>query len=193
MSQFGLFYQLGRDFILDINSVDHILFMIALFAVYLIKDWRKVSIIVLSFTLGFSVTLILASFNVINIKRELVEYLIPVTIFVTAFSNVLKKQNTYYKKNLQSNYFLAAFFGLIHGLGFANYLQTVIIGEPTFIQTFGYIIGIEIAHLIIVFLFLIVSFIFISILNVNRRDWNLVISSAIAGIAITIMFEAKYW
>jgi hypothetical protein len=194
MSQFWLYFGLGKSYILDINSVQHILFVLAVCAVYLLKDWRKVLILLLFFTFGYSLTLILSALNIIHIKPELIGYLIPVTIFVTAFSNILKKQSTYYKKDLQSNYFLAMFFGLIHGAGFANYLKNILMSDkPTFTQLLAYNLGIELAHIIIIFLFLISSYVFVNLINVNRRDWNLVISSGIAGIAITIMFEAKYW
>jgi hypothetical protein len=194
MSQFWLYFGLGKSYILDINSVQHILFVLAVCAVYLLKDWRKVLILLLFFTFGYSLTFILTALEIINVKPELIGYLIPVTIFVTAFSNILKKQSTYYKKNLQSNYFLAMFFGLIHGAGFGQYLKNVLIaGKPTFTQLLAYNLGIELAHIIIIFLFLISSYIFVNLVNVSRRDWNLVISSGIAGIAITIMFEAKYW
>jgi hypothetical protein len=194
MSQFWLYFGIGKSYILDINSVQHVLFVVAVCAVYLLKDWRKVLILLLFFTFGYSLTLILTALSVINVKPELIGYLIPVTIFVTAFSNILKKQSTYYKKNLQSNYFLAMFFGLIHGVGFANYLKNILVtGKPTVTQLVAYNLGIELAHIIIIFLFLISSYIFVNLINVSRRDWNLVISSGIAGIAITIMFEAKYW
>jgi hypothetical protein len=194
MSQFWFYFGLGKSYIMDINSVQHILFVVAVCAVYLLKDWRKVLILLLFFTFGYSLTLILTALNVINVKPELIRYLIPVTIFITAFSNILKKQSTYYKKNLQSNYFLAMFFGLIHGVGFAHYLKNILVGgKPTVTQLLAYNLGIELAHIIIIFLFLLASYIFVNLINVSRRDWNLVISSGIAGIAITIMFEAKYW
>lgn len=192
-STFGFFYQEGRGYILDINSVQHILFIIAVCAVYLLKDWRKVGIILLAFTLGFTISLSLAANYVIKVNYDIIEYLIPVTIFVTAFGNVLKKQNTYYKRNLQSNYFFALIFGIIHGFGFSKYLKNLVIDAPSFKQIFAYILGLEVAHMIVILLFLITSYIFVNIINVNRRDWNLIISSAIAGIAITIMFEARFW
>ncbi len=192
-STFGLFYGEGRGYILDINSVDHILFIIAVCAVYLLKDWRKVGIILIAFTLGYALSLSLAVNKVINVNYEIVEYLIPVTIFITAFSNVLKKQNTFYKKNLQSNYFFALIFGVIHGFGFSQHLVNLVSDAPSFWQTFAFIVGLEVAHLIVILLFLIASYIFVSIINIDRRDWNLVISSAIAGIAITLMFESRYW
>jgi len=192
-STFGFFYREGRGYILDINSVDHILFIIAVCAVYLLKDWRKVGIILIAFTLGYALSLSLAVNKVINVNYEVVEYLIPVTIFITAFSNVLKKQNTFYKKNLQSNYFFALIFGVIHGFGFSLHLVNLVSDAPSFWQTFAFIVGLEVAHLIVILLFLIASYIFVSIINIDRRDWNLVISSAIAGIAITLMFESRYW
>lgn len=193
MSQFSFYFALGKQYILDINSVQHILFVIAVCAVYLLRDWKKVLILLLFFTVGYSLTLILTAVNIITIKEELVRYLIPVTIFITAFSNVLKRQSAY-QKNLQSNYFLAMFFGLIHGAGFAYYLKNIISADkPGFTQLLAYNLGIELAHIIIIFLFLMGSYIFVNLLNVNRRDWYLVISSGIAGVAITIMFEAKYW
>jgi len=192
-STFGVFYQEGRSFILDINSVDHILFIIAVCAVYLLKDWRKVGIILLAFTIGYTLSLCLAANRVINVNYEVIEYLIPVTIFITAVSNVLKKQYTFYKKNLQSNYFFALVFGIIHGFGFSQHLKSLVNDIPSFWQTFAYIVGLELAHVIVILLFLIGSYIFVNIININRRDWNLVISSAIAGIAITLMFESRYW
>ena len=194
MSQFSFYFQLGKDHILDITSVQHILFIIAVCAVYLLKDWKKTLILLAFFTFGYSLTLSLLAFNVVSVKAELINYLIPVTIFITAFSNILKKQSTYYKNNLQSNYFLAMFFGLIHGAGFAHYLKSILAADsPTFTQLAAYNLGIELAHIIVIALFLLASYIFVNLINVNRRDWNLVISSGIAGIAITIMFEAKYW
>lgn len=193
MSQFYYYFDLGKDHILNINSVQHILFIIAVCAVYLLKDWKKVLILIAFFTLGYSLTLFLIGYQVIRINPELIEYLIPVTIFVTAFSNVLKKQNTYYKKNLQSNYFFALIFGLIHGAGFGYYLRDIAYDSPPVYQVIAYNLGLEIAQILIMFGFLITSFIFVNLINISRRDWNLVISSAIAGIAITIMFEARYW
>src|SRR6185369_17985312 len=117
MSEFGLYFGLGREHILDyINGYDHILFVLALCAVYLIRDWKKILVLVTAFTIGHSITLALATLNLISVKTELIEFLIPLTIFITAVSNLFKNEASEYKRNIQINYFFALFFGLIHGM-----------------------------------------------------------------------------
>jgi len=193
LSEFQLYFELGLDHILDIKGYDHILFVISLCALYIISDWKKVLILVTAFTIGHSITLALATLEIISMDSELIEFLIPVTIFITAASNLFSKPGADIAK-VQTNYFFAAFFGLIHGMGFSNYLRSLLGKDTTiFTQLFAFNIGIEIGQIIIVGVFLVISAIFISILGVSRRDWNLIISSAIAGIALTLMLENKFW
>src|SRR5882672_3935873 len=124
MGEFPLYFGLGREHILDdVNVYDHILFVLALCAVYLVRDWKKILILVTAFTIGHSITLALATLNVITVKTAVIEFLIPLTIFITAVSNLFRQETTIDKKNIQVNYFLALFFGLIHGMGFSNYLR----------------------------------------------------------------------
>jgi len=195
MEQFKIFLKLGIQHIIDIYAVDHILFLLALSVIFLIKDWKKVLILVTAFTIGHSLTLALAVTNVFKYNQNLIEYLIPTTIFVTAVSNLIRKKDNFnIHKNLNRNYFFALIFGLIHGLGFANYLKGILGKEGNILKPLlAFNLGIEIGQIIIVGLFLIISTIFIGTFNFNRRDWVLVISSAIAGIALTLMFESKYW
>src|SRR5690606_13763729 len=111
----------------DFSGYDHILFVIALCCTYFISDWRKVVILVTAFTVGHSLTLALSVFQLVNINTALIEFLIPVTIVITAFSNVVKQRRT--KRPNRSRrtdwltYSYALFFGLIHGLGFSIYLR----------------------------------------------------------------------
>ncbi len=193
MSDFLFYLTLGFRHILNIHGVDHILFIIALCTLYQIRERKKVLILVTSFIIGHSVTLALSTFNIINIRADLIEYLIPVTIFITAASNVFKKQNTY-RDNFQSNYFLACFFGMIHGIGFSYYLKSIL-GKGSSIAgpLLSFNLGLEMGQILIVMGFLIISWIFVNNLGISRRDWNMVISSGIAGVALTLMFESKYW
>src|SRR5271154_2214260 len=102
MSEFGLYFGLGKDHILDyVNGYDHILFVIALSAVYLIRDWRKILILVTGFTIGHSITLALATLQIISVNTKLVEFLIPLTIFITAFSNLFRKEEDAHVKSVQ--------------------------------------------------------------------------------------------
>jgi hypothetical protein len=195
MSQFELYFKLGRDHILDYaNGYDHILFVIALCALYHLRDWRHVLVLVTAFTIGHSITLALATLSIVNVNQNLIEFLIPVTIFITAASNLFKKEETFSGGPIQLNYLYAGCFGLIHGLGFSNYLKTILGRDENIIsQLFAFNLGLEFGQIIIVVLFLVTSFIVVDFLGVNRRDWKLVISSAIAGIALMLVKENYYW
>jgi len=194
MSEFSLYLQLGIDHILDVKGYDHILFVVALCAIYTISDWKKLLIMVTAFTLGHSVTLALATFQLVRFNSDIIEFLIPVTIFVTAFFNILRGSRQFSYRGFDQNYLFALFFGLVHGLGFSNYLIRLL-GKDTSIltQLFAFNIGLEIGQIIIVAIFMTSSFIFVDLFNTNQRDWRLVISSAVAGIALTIMIETKFW
>lgn len=194
MSSFSIYFGLGFEHILDVNGYDHILFVVALCVMYTIRDWKKVLILVTAFTIGHSVTLALSTFNIVNINSSLIEFLIPVTIFITAFVNIVKPNSQPTNSKIQSNYWLALFFGLIHGLGFSNYLRALLGKNRDIIgELFAFNLGLEIGQIIIVAAFLIVSFILIYFVNVKQRDWRIVISSLIAGIAITLMIETAFW
>ncbi len=75
---------------LDILAYDHVLFIIVLTIVYNFNQWKKVVWLITFFTIGHSITLGLAAFNLLNIPLEIVEFLIPVTICTTGFFNILK-------------------------------------------------------------------------------------------------------
>jgi HupE / UreJ protein len=194
MSQFSLYFSLGRDHILDfVNGYDHILFVLALCSVYVIRDWKKILILVTAFTIGHSVTLALATLQLISVKTELVELLIPITIFITAVSNLFKKVELGQTKTVQLNYWFALFFGLIHGMGFSNYLRAILGKESNiFSPLLAFNIGLEFGQIIVVVLFLGISYILVDWVRAARRDWNLVLSSAIAGIALILIKDRLF-
>lgn len=195
MSEFQLYFGLGKDHILDYaNGYDHILFVIALCALYISRDWKRVLILITAFTIGHSITLALSTLNVITVKAELIEFLIPLTIFITAVSNLFKNENSIGDGPMQMNYFYAAFFGLIHGLGFSNYLRSILgRNEGIVTQLLAFNLGLEFGQLIIVVLFMSICFILVDLFGLNRRDWKMVISSAVAGIALILMKDNMYW
>ncbi len=194
MGEFRLYFELGMEHILDPRGYDHIMFVIALCTVFVFGDWKKVLILVTAFTIGHSITLGLATLNVIRVNTALIEFLIPVTIFLTAVSNIFSRTNTIRRSKIQTNYILALFFGFIHGMGFSNYLRALLgKDESIFTQLFAFNIGLEAGQIIVVSFFLLITFIFIDIFRISRRDWRLVISSAIIGIAFTMMADNKFW
>jgi hypothetical protein len=194
MSQFELYFQLGKDHILDYkNGYDHILFVVALCALYLMRDWKKVLILVTAFTIGHSITLALSTLSVISISQKLIEFLIPVTIFITAVSNIFRSTEPS-DRTTYINYGYALFFGLVHGLGFSNYLKAMLGKDRGIVsQLFAFNIGLELGQIIIVSIFLILSFILVDLFTVNRRDWKLVLSSVIAGMALLLMKDKIFW
>jgi hypothetical protein len=195
MSEFQLYFGLGKSHILDYaNGYDHIIFVVALCALYLTREWKQILILITAFTIGHSITLALSTLRIISVKVELIEFLIPLTIFITAVSNLFKNENNLTSRSVQMNYFFAGFFGLIHGLGFSSYLRAILGGDETIItQLFAFNLGLEFGQLVIVAIFMAAAFILVDLFGLNRRDWKMVISSAIAGIALVLMKENMYW
>jgi hypothetical protein len=187
---FGLYFGLGREHILDLQGYDHILFVVALCAVYLLREWKQILILVTAFTVGHSVTLALATLNLVTVNSAWVEFFIPLTIFTTAVFNIFRveKSGGNNTRGLQLNYVFALFFGLIHGLGFSNFLRSLLGQEQSlFTPLLAFNLGLELGQLLIVVIFLLFSFVVVDVLGANRRDWKLVISSGIAGIALVLM------
>lgn len=194
MSEFALYFGLGKEHILDSDGYDHILFVIALCTLFSLHQWKQVLILVTAFTIGHSITLALATLEVIAVDAALIEFLIPVTIFITAVSNIFRKDGGQSGWGLQLNYLYAMFFGLIHGMGFSNYLRAILGRDESIItQLLAFNLGLELGQIIIVAFFLVLGFILVDLFGVNRRDWKLVISSAVAGIAIILIKDKIFW
>ncbi len=195
MSEFSLYFGLGKEHILDyVNGYDHILFVVALCAIYLVRDWKKILVLVTAFTIGHSITLALATLNVISVNSEFIEFLIPLTIFITSFSNLFRSEANIDQSRVQINYVFALFFGLIHGLGFSNFLRSLLGKESTILSPLlAFNLGLELGQIIVVTLFLAVSFILVDLITISRRDLKLVLSSAIAGIALVLIKDRVFW
>lgn len=189
MIDFGLFFQMGYEHIADLNGIDHILFVAALCIRYQFADWKKLLWLVTAFTLGHSITLALSVFNIVNYSVNWIEFLIPVTIVITAISNVFVKKFVY-KAKFPLIYFFAAFFGLIHGLGFSNYLKSLLSKEGNIIpELLAFNLGLEAGQLVIVLAILIISLIFVQLFKINRREYLLFISGGIFAIALQMSIE----
>jgi hypothetical protein len=197
-SAFEIYLQTGYEHIIDLKAYDHILFIIALCAIYKLSEWKKVAILATAFTIGHSVTLALATLDILSFPTAIIEFLIPVTIFITAIYNVLprKKLTNIVTKWLNLNYLLALIFGFIHGMGFSNFFKsTQFPGQESELisQLFAFNVGVEIGQLLIVAVILITSFIAFNVFKIKQREWNLFISGAAAGVSIILMMETKFW
>ena len=189
MIDFGLFFQMGYEHIADLKGIDHILFVTALCIRYQFADWKKLLWLVTAFTLGHSITLALSVFNILNYSVNWIEFLIPVTIVITAVSNVFVRKFVY-KANFPLIYFFAAFFGLIHGLGFSNYLKSLLSKEGNIVpELLAFNLGLEAGQLAIVLSILFISLIFVQLFKINRREYLLYISGGIFAIALQMAIE----
>lgn len=196
-SEFQTYMELGFEHIADLAGYDHILFIVALCAIYRISEWRKVGILVTAFTLGHSLTLALAALDVIRVSAAWVEFLIPVTIFLTALYNTVihklgNEKEGIFSKKLNLNYLFALLFGLIHGMGFSNFFRSMLMpGEEGGLvrQLFAFNIGVELGQLTIVAVILLLAFVGMKLLRIPQRDWNLFISGMAAGPALIMAVE----
>ncbi|MEZ4829413.1 MAG: HupE/UreJ family protein [Bacteroidia bacterium] len=203
MSPFASYLTLGFQHISDLEGYDHILFLIALCAVYRLKQWKDILILVTAFTVGHSFSLGIATFTRLNMETQLgagislsgvIEFLIPVTIFLTAISNVIRNQETLTPAKMRIQYMAAAFFGLIHGLGFSNYLQMILGREESlFTPLLAFNLGLELGQVMIVGILMLITWIFLDYRRMAHRDWILFVSGAAAGVAVVLMINTRFW
>lgn len=193
-SLFKINLELGFTHILDPQAYDHLLFIVALVAIYKLSEWKKVAILVTAFTIGHSITLGLSAFEIITFKQSLIEILVPVTILITAIYNGITawKNNSFKQPKMGFNYCIAAFFGLIHGMAFSNQLKASLFPgeEGTLLkQLLGFNIGIELGQLLIVFGILLISFIAFNILKINQRWWIMILSLIVTIFAVDLLIS----
>lgn len=192
MNDFTFYFSIGWEHIINAEALDHIFFIAALAAIYMLKDWRQVLILVTAFTVGHTITLVLSTKRIVEVNESWVEFLIPCTIVVTAVSNLFQKSFT--SKAIRINYFLALFFGLIHGLAFANVLRLILAPEQSFaLSMFSFSVGLESGQILIVFLILLLSQFFIGILKIQRLHWVIFLSAVVFGLAMEMALQRLPW
>ncbi|TAH07476.1 MAG: HupE/UreJ family protein [Sphingobacteriia bacterium] len=192
MNDFNIFFQVGFRHIADLKGIDHILFVAALCLRYQFADWRKLLVLVTAFTIGHSITLALSVFEIIHYSMNWIEFLIPVTIVITALSNLFVKKFVF-KSRFPLIYFLALFFGLVHGLGFSNYLKSMMGKDHSIVtQLLAFNLGLEAGQLLIVTALLFLSLIFVTLLKINRREYLLLLTGGIFALALQMSIERFY-
>ena len=145
MSDFLTFMQLGVHHIADIGAMDHMLFLLALAAIYRVSDWREIIRVVTAFTIGHSITLAAAVFGFLPLNVGIVEFLIPLTIVATCVENIVVKDRSAPWRGHYRPVF-ATVFGLVHGAGFGGYLKSLFLDRIA-VPLFGFNVGIEIGQL----------------------------------------------
>ncbi|MFN8246283.1 MAG: HupE/UreJ family protein [Ferruginibacter sp.] len=170
MDNFTFYFGIGWEHIISLDALDHLLFILVLSAIYLVENWKKVLILVTAFTIGHSVTLVLSTLDIIRFNSAWVEFLIPLTIVITALTNLLKPG--FSPARLRVNYFLALVFGLIHGMGFANTIRFMLSkSQDLLVPLLGFNLGLEAGQIVVVTLILLLAWAVVTRLGLPRKYW----------------------
>jgi len=188
MSDFALYFNTGWHHILSWDSLDHLLFIVALAAIYLAENWKQVLVLVTAFTIGHSLTLALSVYDLIRIQGKWVEFLIPCTIIATGIFNLLLKD--FKPTSLKINYFLALFFGLIHGMGFANTIRFMLAKNQNIaVPLLSFNIGLEAGQVVVVSIILLISYLLVNKAKLKRTWWVWTLSAFAILIATNIAVQ----
>jgi hypothetical protein len=195
MSEFWVYFQIGLHHVLDIHAYDHVLFLMALVIPFTFKDWKRILLSVTLFTLGHTTALLLSVYEIMVIKANVVEFLIPITILATALFNLSTVGKSTKKEKLNLIFFITLFFGIVHGLGFSNYFKTLLGGTSNskLVPLLEFALGIEGAQIAVVFVVLMIAYIVQTFFKFSKRDWVLVGSSFIIGVVVPMIIENEIW
>jgi hypothetical protein len=195
MSDFWIYFNIGLKHVLNVFAYDHVLFLLALTVPYEFKSWKRILILVSFFTLGHTLALFLSVFNVVTVKSNIVEFLIPITILIAAMYNIIASGKSSKKDTITFIGIITVFFGIIHGLGFSNYFNSILSGKPTdkLLPLFEFALGIETAQIIVVILSLLLAYMLQTLFKFSKRDWTLTISAFIVGVVIPMILQNEIW
>ena len=190
MNDFSFYFSLGWTHIISIDALDHLLFILALTATYQLNEWKKVLILVTAFTIGHSTTLVLSSFDIIRFSSKWVEFLIPLTIVITGLLNFYQPEKN--NKRQWVNYAIALFFGLIHGMGFANTIRFMLASSQSIsIPLLGFNLGLEAGQIIVVALILSMAWLLVTKARLNKKVWTNLLS--VIAVITAVYFCIDRW
>lgn len=195
MDSFIFYFLEGFWHVLDLQAYDHILFIILLAVPFLFNSWRKLLFLVTAFTIGHTISLLLVTFGKVSFSSAYIEFLIPVTIAVTALYNIFTAGRRHRDNTPWLTAMIALFFGLVHGFGFSGAFRMLESGsdQSTLLLLGEFALGIEAAQLVIVLIVLILNFIFTGLFRFSKREWTQIISAIIFGIVIPMLIARWMW
>ncbi|MBP9600272.1 MAG: HupE/UreJ family protein [Lutibacter sp.] len=193
MNSFIFFLKAGLFHVLDWRAYDHILFLIALAVVYDFKNWKRVLWLITLFIIGHSIALILAIYGVIIVSVKWIEFLIPLTIIITALVNIFYGKNTAKQTKSNTNLIFVLFFGLIHGLGFSNHFESLIGSNNKFLSLLEFSLGIELGQILIVIVVLSSGFLVQKVFRYSKKEWILILSSFVIGVTLPMLISRIFW
>ena len=195
MSDFWIYFTIGLKHMGNIIAYNDVLFLLALTVPYEFKSWKKILILASLFTAGHTLALLLSVFDVITIKVNIVSFIIPIIILITALYNILSTGKSSKKDSITFIAILTLLFGIIHGLGFANYFNRLLSVKPTdkLLPLFESSLGFGVSQIIVVILALLLAYVAQTLLKLSKRDWILIISAFVAGVVIPMIIRSEIW
>ena len=195
MSDFWIYFENGLNHVLNIKSYDHVLFLMALSVPHSFKDWKKILLLLTVFTVGHTLALVLSVFEIVTIKAQWVEFLIPITILIAAVFNFFTVGKTTRREFGNSIVLIALFFGVIHGLGFSNYFKAILPGSSSqkVAPLLEFALGIEVAQMLVVIFMLLLSYCVQTFFRFSKRDFTIVTSAFIVGVVVPMIIQNEIW
>ena len=191
MEKLFFYGDLGFFHVLDPNGYDHVLFLTALALPFGFSQWRRVFWLATLFTVTHCFSLALAAYGLVAIDSGIIEFLIPVTILLTALYNIyLTRPQSAGGSSLRVHLLSTAGFGLIHGFGFSNYFGMLMSGETAKTgPLFGFAFGIEVAQLLVLLGVMAISSVFIGFVGLERNGYIRWVSILIAGVSAVLIYN----
>lgn len=188
MKDFIFYFKIGWSHIMSLDATDHLFFIAVLAVIYSFADWRKVLVLVTAFTIGHAITLFMSVLDLIRLNNEMIEFLIPCTILVTAMMNLFIRKQQEASHAIQ--YAIALGFGLIHGLGYANYIRMMLSTDQHLIWgLFSFNLGLEAGQIIVVFLVLMTVWVSSRIHSKAQTLWVSIVSAFVMLFALKLAIE----
>lgn len=185
---FIFYFRIGWQHILSRDALDHLYFITVLAVVYRFAQWKQLLIMVTAFTIGHALTLFLGALDFFRLKDQWVEFAIPCTIILSCLANLRKTAGQPHADRLQ--YYIALVFGLVHGMGYANTIRFILSKDQNLVWSlFSFNVGLEIGQIFVVLLMLLAGVAVIGTGFFNRREWVLVYSALVMGLAIQIAID----
>lgn len=194
MQDFWFYVVLGFNHVMDLAAYDHMLFLAALSIPFTFRQWKDVLLLATLFAGAHCFSLALSAYQLVSVDTSLIEFLIPVTILLTAAFNIVYTLNKVKDSGIITHGVLTTFFGLIHGFGFSNYFNILVAqGEQKLGPLLGFATGIEISQALIIFSMLALIFLTLSFLKFKKSVFILISSTIIALATIPMMIKTFPW
>jgi hypothetical protein len=175
-----MFLQLGFHHILTLSAYDHLLFITLLTVGYRPRHWKIVLALVTAFTLGHTASLAATAAGLVSMKGAVVEWLIALTILVTGIEGLLEgieENPAVFTRKYIIKYSMAMVYGLVHGMGFASALKSLLGDQGRWIVSLlAFNTGVEMGQWVVVLCMMIISYLAVDQLRIKSRTWRLAVS-----------------